>query len=58
MAADKGLDYLFFTSGESHEGYRKGIIEAVGTDNVFFLDDPKDWGRFVARVAAAVSKKQ
>ena len=56
-AAAKGLDYLFFTSGESHEGYRKGIIEAVGIDNVFFLDDPKDWGRFVTRVAAAAKKK-
>ncbi len=57
-AEDKGLEYLFVTSGESNAGYRKGIIEAIGTDNVFFLDDPKDWGRFVTTVAAAVTKRK
>ena len=54
-AAAKGLDYLFVTSSESNAGYTKGIIEAVGIDNVFFLDDPKDWGRFLTRVAASSS---
>lgn len=56
-AAGKGLDYLFFTSGESCDIYREGIIKAVGADNVFFLDGTRDWGRFVSRIAAAVTKK-
>ena len=49
-AAQNGLEYLFLTSGEHCAVYRHGIIEAVGTENVFFLDDIKDWGRFVARI--------
>ena len=56
-AAEKGLDYLFLTLCESYGAYRDGIIAAVGADNVFFLDDPEDWGRFVARVASAMTKK-
>ncbi len=57
-AAAKGLEYLFVTSGESCDSYRQGIITAVGLDNVFFLDDPKDWGRLVARVVTALNHKK
>ena len=58
-AADKkGLEYLFFSTTESVLAYRKGIIEALGKKNVFFLDEAKDWERFVTRIAAGVKGLQ
>lgn len=58
VAANKGLEYLFVTCCESVTAYREGIIHTVGKENVFFLDDPKHWGRLVTRIAKAVSNKR
>jgi hypothetical protein len=50
-ARSLGMDYLFFSLGESHRPYRVAIVKALNPNNVFFLDEPKDWGRFVKRIA-------
>ena len=58
QAAERmGLEYLFFTRTECVR-YRPGIINAVGDENVFFLEDERDWGRFVARIAAVLTNKK
>jgi hypothetical protein len=51
-AEGKGFEYLFVSTTESVVAYRTAIVKALGEENVFFLDEPKDWGRFVARIAA------
>lgn len=53
-ANKRGLKYLFFSTAESCIPYRKGIIKALGAENVFFLDEPKDWRRFVNRIVAEI----
>ena len=53
-ANELGLKYLFITREESYQPYRDGIEEALGRDNVFFLDKPGHWQRFVTRVVRAV----
>jgi len=55
-AEKKGLQYLFFTASESYPKYRLDIVAALGDKNVFFLDTPGDWGRFVARIAAELTR--
>ena len=57
-ADDKGLGYLFLTLVESYAPFRQGIIAALGQTNAFFLDNPKDWARFVTRIQRAVRESK
>ncbi len=56
VAEGKGLKYLFLTASETYLAYREGIAAALGPANVFFLDTPGDWGRFITRIAAEVTR--
>jgi hypothetical protein len=49
-SAKKGWRYLFVTRRESYAPYRTGIANALGTENVFFLDTEGDWKRFMHRL--------
>jgi hypothetical protein len=46
-AKAKGYNYVFVTSGEGSQIYRRGIIRALGHKNVFFLDKAGDWSRLI-----------
>jgi hypothetical protein len=52
LAHKARLDYLYITGGERYKHYRDGVASAVGPQNVFFLDTPREWNRFVNRVVA------
>jgi hypothetical protein len=43
-------EYLYITRCESYRPYRTGITNALGTENVFFLDTKGDWKRFMHRL--------
>jgi hypothetical protein len=47
---EQGFRYLFLTDDETYGPYKTGIIDAVGLENVFFLEQPGDWQRFVETV--------
>jgi hypothetical protein len=49
-ANDVGLEYLFITGSESYSPYQARIIEALESENTFFLDKNGDWRRFVNRI--------
>ena len=49
-ATTNGWSYLFITRSESYPPYRTGITEALGRENVFFLDRKGDWKRFMRRL--------
>jgi hypothetical protein len=49
-ARQNGLVYLFLTASESYRPYRDGIADAVGKEDVFFLDVAGSWDRFVMRI--------
>ncbi|MGA2798924.1 MAG: hypothetical protein ABSE63_15200 [Thermoguttaceae bacterium] len=49
-AKRKGLQYLMFLRGESVLKARQQMIYALGKENVFFLNNKKDWERFVNRI--------
>ena len=51
-AVELGLKYLFVTQWEDSELYRKSIKSALGTKDVFFLNQPKEWPRLVNRLVA------
>jgi hypothetical protein len=53
----QGFRYLFLTDDETYGPYKTGIIDAVGQENVFFLEQPEDWKRFVVTVAKELRTK-
>ncbi len=58
VAQEMGLTYLFFTQTESYAPYHKGIVSALGAKNVFFLDEPGNWNRFVTRIVRELRRSQ
>lgn len=56
-AESLGYRYLFLTAGENYLPYRRAIQHALGAENVFFLDRPGHWRRFVATVAREIRQE-
>jgi hypothetical protein len=51
-----GVTYLFLTGGERYQQYRDGIVKALDRKNVFFLDRPGQWRRFIKRLLRLLKK--
>jgi len=51
-----GYRYLFFTAYEGYLPCRRGLMDAVGRRNVFLLDLPGHWPRFIKTVAEEIQK--
>jgi hypothetical protein len=49
-ARSKGYTYLFISGREEYLPFRELMLEALGRENAFFLDQPGDWDRFVERI--------
>ena len=49
-ARSKGYAYLFISGREEYLPFRELMLEALGRENAFFLDQPGDWERFVERI--------
>jgi hypothetical protein len=47
-----GFRYAFVTLTEGYPPYRAAIVESLGADNVFFLDQKNEWERLVDLVAS------
>ena len=52
-----GLHYLYLTGNEGYLRYRNGIIAKLGKESGFFLDTPREWARFVSRIAHLLLQK-
>jgi len=57
QAEGRGYRYLFVTASETHEPYRRGIIEALGQSNVFILAQPGEWERLVTTIVQELKAK-
>ncbi len=51
QAKAHGFRYAFVTLTETYAPYRAAIVESMGADNVFFLDQPGAWERLVQLIA-------
>jgi len=48
LAKKQGYNcYIYLTLGESYRPYREGIINVLGKENTFFLDEAGEWTRFI-----------
>lgn len=46
-----GMHFVFLSRSESYAPYRVGIGDALGAENVFFLDEPGSWERFITTLS-------
>jgi len=48
QALDKGFNrYLYLTWDERHKPYRTGLNQSLGEENVFYISEEGEWGRFI-----------
>lgn len=56
QALDKGFNrYLYLTWDESHKPYRSGLEQVLGKENVFYISEEGERGRFIDVIIAANS---
>lgn len=40
--------YLYLTWSESHLPYKLGLNDALGEENIFYIENPAEWSRFIS----------
>lgn len=55
-ALKKGFQrYLYLTWSENHIPYKIGLNEALGEENIFYIENTSEWSRFISVLADGAS---
>ena len=55
IAKSKGLKYLYLSGSESYKKYKEGMIAALGKECSFFLDEQREWDRFMNTIESLLA---
>lgn len=49
--------YLYLTWSESHLPYKVGLNDAIGEENIFYIENTAEWSRFISVLAEGATSK-
>lgn len=50
--------YLYLTWSENHLPYKVGLNDALGEENIFYIENPAEWLRFISVLVEGVRREQ